>query len=1555
MTEPLESQPESEKTAPPAPRKRRLRWALRIGIALLVLVIAAVVVLRTWFHGEALADRVEGFINQRIRGHVEIDSIEWNLWDLDVAVTGGWLPIEVHGLTVYDDMDREVLHTDHATGKIDAHAAMFGMHDFIFKDVKLPEGGRALIRQVAEPYPVHEYDYITVSLVSAFYPKNYPSIYAGYSPRPKRIYEVRNFKGSDIDLVIEWEEALRAEIHGIEAEGSITASGKLPMSPKMYFSVTGQAAEADICFGPGQLTPANCPPARRMVLHDLDITELEQLPRHWPDDMVANDFNWRATARTSEGAAVTINGAKMGYWTDYFGGDYLAEVVLNRAGGVAARLSDGLATGDELYVRAGVSGPAMAPVVDLTIEDLDLHLDIQEGKQPLDVHIPRASAAFDLATYSGDIEQTSAQAAGGEMGLAATFSLEPFQFDLHVGISKPIQVAEYLPRDVRQLAGTTLAGGFSASGNETSQRIDIRDLHLGRAHLDGTLYREGGVDLDNPEQMERKVHARNLVVALGRDTVTANGEIDFRKEKFDFDLRYQALDAPRYLRHFGVPVVAQRVAGGAKVWGSFADPRAHTEMVASGVPVVDQVDARLDYRRQLLTIESASTTSLGGSVRATGKVALGGTPRIVDLQATAENVQVSKLPGVGAVASGRLDARISGSGTIDRFEGKGTADVTGLDIAGDKYPRMHVDASTTPEGVQTVQVDVARAKGGELTATLLHDRRRNLSGNVSLRDLPVETFGFLAPLGPEQSPVGGTVDAELSLGGTWTAPLAEGTVSLARSWVGQAFLGNGELRVDESGPDKIRISGELFQGKLSVVGTLGTQAPYSADLKLDVRRLEIDHFLPDQAEAYGVRGWITGQIELHTALAPTGKDRPSGSLRLTEVVLYLESEDPQGRPAHITLRNKNELAINWDGTRAVLAHPALFAGPAGDIEITGSGSEKALAMHVKGDMAVKLIAPYMREYFDSMSGNLAMAVDVTGSMDKPIIQGTVEFDKVAVRPTGQDATVSISTGRVTITNNQVAITDLTVLMVDQYSDERAELKVRGGIGMQNFRPTMWALELEGQLGGKMLLAFAPNVFSSASGMAYLSVRAQGPGEVPADIDGTLWFKCPRRRTSDPVEREGYTLVGKRCKIDRPLALQLRGGGGHEVALHDGRVRFAPDEDSSDSHLLYLEKIAGWIDDEGRIELLDGEARIRNWQPEDFDVRLTATGLPLRVPQTLDVTANVRGLNVVGTIPTEELSIAGKVEIVDGAYMRKFNFWTETLLPQRTTVESTPLWETNRMLGRAELDLQVDVRTFYVRNNLASIQMSGKLQLSNTPRDPRLDGQIEVNQGSFKSQGMRVKFERTRGTVTFSRHERFPADTPTLHIHSEADYRDSSGQDDIIHLAVDGTLDNLTWDLYSERGLNKQAAFPIVFLVGRTSEELRRQAGDAGVGSDPTRLQDQGAVGNVYDELVKDLAADFLSLIIEDRITRVTKLDVARIEIGTSSVGVHAEKELSRNFKFLGDLEKRMRAWHMQGGAQLRVNDDISIELEGNRTDFDSETEEDRAEVRLRGVWRKSYP
>ncbi|HUH00990.1 MAG TPA: translocation/assembly module TamB domain-containing protein, partial [Kofleriaceae bacterium] len=982
--------------------------------------------------------------------------------------------------------------------------------------------------------------------------------------------------------------------------------------------------------------------------------------------------------------------------------------------------------------------------------------------------------------------------------------------------------------------------------------------------------------------------------------------------------------------------------------------------------------------REVLDVSDATSTQLGGSLRGSARVRLGREPRIVSARVDARNLDLSRSPILAPFAAGIVSGHFEAHGPVSRPTARGEAQIAGLQLGGDEYRKLELGFRADADGSQSLALDAERDDGGSLVAAVTRDRYDNLGGALTLRALPLESLRWITDT-PATSPVGGLVEAELSLGGTVEAPTADGTITLARTWFGQAFLGAADLDIRRAGDGLLAVDGHLFQGKLGITGTIETRAPFRTLLTIDARRVEIDHFIPSLVDDQEMRGWFSGTIMVDTELLPMPGHKPKASMRLTELTLLRDAVDLEGRPAPIRLRNRSVVNLDWDGVQVVLREPAVFQGPAGDLTITGSASPEALALRLTGDVAVSMLQPYLDDYFSRTSGVVHARINVKGPMSAPEISGRFDFDQVTLTPVGQDATVSIPQGVLTVEEKQVAITDIIVRVDDPETKERTELKIWGGVRMKEWVPESWTVNVRGHLAGKMLLAAAPSVFSQAGGTAYLALKLEGDGKVPDNLGGSLWFECPRqgrgrdprvpgfRRgqlgsgadagddvSDDPFNDDLGDSIESACDIKQPLSFMAR-GFRRQVMFTTGHIALKRDKSTSGTstkHRLVLNDIGGWLDEEGLFEHVSGFVAFRDWKLHSYELTASAQAVPLRIPKTLDLTVSVPELAISGT--DRNLSIAGDVEIIDGRYIRKFNLVSGFLTPERTSESEAPFYETIPLLANAKLKLRLETRAFFVENNIANVGLTGGLTLTGTPANPRLDGVINVEQGTFKMPGMRATFTRTGGSVTFSPRQTFPEDTPNLDVKSEADFRDSSGQEHVIHLELTGTLDNFNFNLYTDTGLNKGQTLTLI-SSGRTADDLRQSLGDDPIGRDPTRLDTgDGTSGTVYDEILKDLAGDFISLLIEDKLRDITKLDVARLEIGTTSVGFHAEKELFDNFRLTGDLQKNLRAFQWNARGELRMSDGFSLEGEWLQLNQTDDAEEDKSEGRLRGVWRKGW-
>ncbi|HUS65867.1 MAG TPA: translocation/assembly module TamB domain-containing protein, partial [Kofleriaceae bacterium] len=1242
-------------------------------------------------------------------------------------------------------------------------------------------------------------------------------------------------------------------------------------------------------------------------LDKVDVVKLAQLPMKWPHLAAPTGFQYAARARTVDGADVVVDGNIHKDWKDPYGGEHDTTVTITNAGKLAARLSNGLADGEKLGIELRMEGPAIAPRFAVTVHDVKARVAKPPVGPPLDLELATATAKFDMATNSGTLEDTVARGAGGEVHLAARVNLKPTNFTVVVDIKEALDLAPYLPAEVRRLAGSQLHGKLTAVGDVETQRLEQLDLYLGRAHITGQAYREDRVVIDEKTGAARKIqkiHPDGVRVALGKTSVRVNrgGAIDTaakRLENLTFSI--ESGDLAAWLPRLGAPVLARGASGSGRVHGSFADPQASADLKLRGVPVVSSVDTSLRYGGKVLEIERAHSGALGGSLDASGKVLLGGgRPRLADVEATGRDLDLSKLPGARGFVKGLVSIDAHASGSAAAPDARAVARVKRLELAGESYADTELVLESDPDGRRSASFELVRQAGGVLSAQASLGRHGQLGGEVQLRKLPLESLTALG--GKGVTPVGGRIDAQLALSGTVARPTADGKINIARSWFRDTFLGSAQLDVERVGDGQLRITGQLFQGTVEIDGTLNTHAPFRADMTVAFRRAEIDHLFPELAEKYAARGWLTGEVTWKGALSMAPGLRPQITARLTEAVVTFDREDAAGRPAPFRLANRTPLSVEFDGHELRFVEPVVLHGPAGDFTLGGRGSMDKLGFQLEGKVAVAMLAPYLRSYFDDMSGTLDVEVKVGGSAEDPQVTGVVQVNKVALKPVGQDALVRVPTGKVEFTNSQVSVTGLSMVVVDEYNDgERSELNVAGGVRLRNFVPVNWGLQIDGELSGKMLLVVAPALFSAASGSADVSVGLVGEGLAP-DIEGEVVFS-----------------------ETTPLTITPR-GLRREISFLGGGAQFT-------ENLIQLEDaegkpVSGSIDNEGYLSAISGEISLVNWRPVDVDVTITAEDLPFRIPSTLELAVNVRDLRVVGGMD-EGLEIQGGIEIVDGRYTRRFRPYIDALKPERSNEASKPVFEAIPLLGNARLNLVVETRAFFVKNNVANIEMSGQVVVRGTPMKPKFEGEIRVEQGSFKFDGMRAKFEQTRGTVGFSPHKEFPTQTPTLDVKSESNYTDISGREHLITLVLRGPIGQLDWDLFTSTGLNKTQTLSLI-VAGRSLDQARNALSDEPIGDtggqrEAATTTEQGGGLQAADQLLKTVAGDYFSLLMEEPLKDVTSLDVVRLQLGTQSLGVHVEKKVVPSLTALVDAERALTGWSWDARGEYRLNDTVSAD------------------------------
>jgi hypothetical protein len=1731
------------------PRRRR-RWLAIIGLAVLGLLGVGFAILRLEFEGPALADKISTTLNKRMRGRIEIGSVEWPTSALKQALTGGWVPVTMRDVRVWDDCaldtgasavdeirwgdpnedctrdDRPdpdpaskrrprklLLRTALITGEVDAHALMFGNHDLVFRNVWV-HGGEALLEQTREPYPLHAYDRTIVSLVTAFYPRMKAGYRAGiFADPPPPIFDLRDIHVKGLNLTVhitpgpssgKTASYTTARFEGVDVDAGpspkndsyLYVDGVDPLVAKFYVRLEATAQRGTIRWedrgareafrlpveGAETYPPPGRDAAYEIALADVKVHRLAQLPTEWArKDYVAKTLELDVEARTlpcrgiepatpgqdSEGAHLHVTGELFNYWDRPYDGSWNLVVDGKNLGPTIRTCIKSTVGGDSLDGTITLSGPFVAPPkIGLSMHNLDFDVPLRAGEDPLRLTLAEVQGSIDLVNDQGSIDRTTALIRGGqepgEVMVAATFGLAPYNARTHVEITKAIDIGRFLPPTAKPIGGF-LQGRLTASGDvDVGFALEDFDLALGRTPKERSIrVHRGRLFTDNEFD---SINIQQVMVEAGRSRARVNGLVDVERDELDVTIEGNFPDLDVWLKRFGLPAFVKSAGGGViKIKGPITSPTINVATELGGVPCLDKVrivDSQYNSDTRILEIRELRSSAFGGTLKGNARLHLPdkGRTRIERLRVEGRKLDAAKICGLGQRLKGTIDSVDAElSGTIDPERtavdwlalAKLQAQASRLVIDRDRFtgvglcinrkddracrPRVgyldHDDLAQCEQGKRNGFCAVATATregGGSIDATIAHlagtrtgrtTTPARLGGTVALSDVPVGIVeGLLG--GPVQTQaegagmtapsMGGLASATLHLTGSPDAPQAYGAIHLLRSWVAGSFIGDTQLAVEPAtigGKAGISFKGRALAGRVQLGGTLITQAPYPAELVISGRRIELDALI-DLPQRFGltvpVGVWASGTMTVKTELGrPTA---PEAWLELHELSGTITHRSADGRLTPVRLeavrQRKDRPAVSLhitpssidfkcrDKTGAVdcttrLAVGALFGKPAGEIDFRGHVAPRHMAIEAVGKLDLAPIAPLVGSLFSAVTGTADVNASISGTFEKPSYEASLLLRKVAVRPTGGDTWLSAPSGLIKLANGSLGFTNVRVRVLDRHPDdaivdesggikapdaaprpgtldETGELSVKGLITLDGLTPAAWNVLVDGKVAGKMLLVAMPELISQASGLARIegSLLLGGTGPRP-NVSGTLVF-------DDPVcGTRGAPVEHCRKPSEQPRSITVKPRGlRREIAVSRGSVEIATRTTGDRrTYDLSINGLTATIDGEGTLHDVNGYAELDDGELAQLELDLKADAIPFRTPGgqlDLVVSTSKQGISISKPNVHASLSVRGDLSIVDGTYRQDFEIAEGIRALGTNSPDAIPFWEVYPTIGNALLELGIEVNKFNLRSNIAQIELSGRrVALAGTPREPRLDGQISVDRGRFRLPGMRAEFKNTAGTINFNRSQ--PAGNPALEIRSEADYRDLTGQDHVITLRIIGTVDSLSWDLTTSTGYNKSQTVSLL-LLGRNPEQLRRSLGDQSLGSDPTVVDPSTNPSQGFaDQIVRDLAGDWVSDLLENSLTKLTELDVLRIQVGFGSIGLQVEKRLLDAINLVGTTEQTIRGNTINFRGEIRMPYQVTtgqpLVLQGGflNKNFNDPAEQDIRDVSGKLVFRLFIP
>ncbi len=721
--------------------RRRRRWFAIVGLALLLVLGTGFAYLRIKLEGPDLGDKLASILNKRMRGRIEIGSIEWPTSALKMVVTGGWVPVTVRDVKVWDDCalsadgidqirgadpnqdctpdDRPdpdpsskrkprklLLATPELTGEIDLHAAMFGRHDLVFRNVVV-HGGEALIEQTREPYPLHAYKRTIVSIITAFYPRMKAGFRDGiYADKPPPIFDLRDIHIERMNLTVHIAPysldsgaigfGLAARIDGVDldVQHATPPTSYLYMDPtdplvqKFYvrLSLHGQHARLRL-LDEGPRAAFRIPGTAglnddwakgRKAKYELELSEiavnrLAQLPTDWPrHDFIANTLEVDLTAHTvpcnggavKDGADLHFAGELKDYWDRPYDGQWNFGLDVKNFGPTLRSCIKSTMGGDNLGGRISITGPFVAaPKVTLDLHDLDYDVPLSSKEEPVHLTLAEVHGEIDLVNDEGSIERTKALVEGGkqpgEIMLSARFGLKPLNACADVDITKPIDVGRFLPARAATSVGRYLSGHLRPCGDpETGFDLTNIDLALGPTPKDRLVrVYDGRLFANNYFEHIELQHVRD---EAGQTRATLDGGVEYTNQFEYRNLRIdgRAPDLNVWLERFGLPPVAMSADGGVIILnGPVTNPKINVQTTLAGIPCIDTL--RIDdavSQSGIIEIRKMSTAGLGGTLTGDAKIDVTQKPPVVQsFRLTGSGIDASKLCGLKGSVKGTLE------------------------------------------------------------------------------------------------------------------------------------------------------------------------------------------------------------------------------------------------------------------------------------------------------------------------------------------------------------------------------------------------------------------------------------------------------------------------------------------------------------------------------------------------------------------------------------------------------------------------------------------------------------------------------------------------------------------------------------------------------------------------------------------------------------------------------------------------------------------------------------------------------------------------------------
>ena len=423
---------------------------------------------------------------------------------------------------------------------------------------------------------------------------------------------------------------------------------------------------------------------------------------------------------------------------------------------------------------------------------------------------------------------------------------------------------------------------------------------------------------------------------------------------------------------------------------------------------------------------------------------------------------------------------------------------------------------------------------------------------------------------------------------------------------------------------------------------------------------------------------------------------------------------------------------------------------------------------------------------------------------------------------------------------------------------------------------------------------------------WLDIEGTGTrnGAVSFTATGDIPLLVVEPFVEDITNIEGHVLLSAHTggtRLDPSIGVDINLNGiGFNMPIIEERLHAASGHITITPQMVLIEKIDGKFG-EGSFDLA-GKVEFKDLVPERVGLRLNARSLPVSIPDTLDLYADLEVL-LEGT-PDKSL-MQGKATLLEGLYYRDVNLslvkGLRTIVERRPPARSPRKQITMPFLENMDLDISVKRRNpLFVENNLAQLDINPDLTITGTLNNPIINGRAGIESGTIEFRN-RI-FNVTKGVVDFLNPYQTEA---TIDLESEVKVRDW-----MIYLKITGTPDALNLSLSSDPEEEDNDILSLLVL-GKTSRELI--AGEGG-STQTTSAMIAALVTSRYGEDLK----------------KATGLDILEVESGTGqedsadTMKVTIGKELSRRITLKYAMESANSELSQRAIAEYKLLENILV-------------------------------